>query len=523
MIRLKWFALSVAIVLCGLLPGCAPEAREEIVISMPESDYIRSIDTNYYKLWLEEQTGLSIQFNIIRDIQTPERLRSVFSSGLQTDAFFSIFGSDAPDGMSRVLQELGEDGYILPLNDYVEESVHLNAIFDHFPAYDLRSAMTSPDGNIYYMPGFDPSISQSNFQVMWINQSWLKALKLSVPGTTDELRETLIAFRDNDPNGNGQRDEIPLAGSKDVASEQCYNFIINAFVYNDPANSRLFVEDGSVKFAPVTAEWREAMQYLNELYSDGLISPFQFELGNVGLEGLANDPENLLGGFTSRFINDVIFPSNREVAHNYVHVAPLVGSDGTHNATVRTPAPTPAGIITSSCDNPEAVFKLFDLMLSEEAFLIGRYGEEGVDWNPAGGLDVDFYGDAATVKVVNQLWGEMQNKHLAELGPFFAYPEYANGVTFSANDLDPHYVDARAYRTYEPFQPTELIRYRDEGAEAINSYTDNNIEAFITGEKDPFDDTAWQTYVDGFDDRGLEQLVQSAQAAYDAQKRSDVS
>lgn len=514
----------------GLRSGGVSADREEIVISMPDSEYIRNIDTNYYKLWLEEQTGLSVKFNIIRGTLTPDYLRAVFASGyIQSDAFFSIFGSDVPDDFNRILQEFGESGYIIPLNEYVERAEHLKAIFERFPDNDLRAAMTAPDGNIYYMPGYDPSIAQSNAQVMWINQSWLKALKMNLPSTTGELRETLLAFKHNDPNGNGLPDEIPLAGSNNVDSEQCYNFIINSFVYNDPANSRLFVADGTVKFAPVTDEWREALKYLNQLYCDGLLSPLQFELGHLGLTELANNPQDLLGGFASRFANDVIFPSNRDIAQNYLHVSPLAGPDGTRNTTVRTPVPVPAGVITANCQNPEAVFRLFDLMLSEEAFLIGRYGEERVDWIPAGGLDVDFYGKAATVKVINQLWGEVQNKHLSEIGPFFAYPEYANGMTFSANDLDSQYIDARAYRAYEPYRPAahlgraQLDNVGSAELQALRSgidgYTNESIRAFITGESDPFDDQQWEMTLRDYHDLGADRLVAEAQAAYDEKKK----
>ena len=506
--------------------GCAPPSREEIVISIPYSEYVRNVDTNYYKLWLEAQTGLSIRFDIIQDKYSVDYLESAVASGhVQSDAFFSIFGKAESDGYNSIVQEFGEKGYILPLNQYIEQSEYLNAIFEAFTDYDLRAAMTSPDGNIYYMPGLDPSASRDNFQVLWLNQSWLKRLKLDIPNTTGELKAVLSAFKDGDPNGDGKLTEIPLAGSFDTPAEQSCNFLISAFVYNDPANSRLFVEDGAVRFAPVTNEWRAAMQYLNGLYKDGLISPLQFTLGHTGLESLANDPARMLGGFTSASINDVIFQSNPDIVHDYVHVAPLTGPSGVRSATVRTPLPKPFGVITSSCDNPEAVFKLFDLMLSEQAFLIGRYGEENVDWVRANVTDMDFYGNSATVRVVNQLSNRIQNKHLCELGPYYAYPEYADGVAFVAADTDQEYVNARAYRVYSRYASKDhidsmifdtgpMIELRN-AREAIDAYTEEHIKAFTTGEADPFDDAAWDRYLLGFKNLGVDSFVAAAQEAYD--------
>jgi len=67
----------VKAILCGLLvlcvlfaSGCQQNAQTQITITIPNSPYIRSIDANYYKLWLEEQTGFSITFNVIPESYT---------------------------------------------------------------------------------------------------------------------------------------------------------------------------------------------------------------------------------------------------------------------------------------------------------------------------------------------------------------------------------------------------------------------------------------------------------------------
>jgi putative aldouronate transport system substrate-binding protein len=491
--------------------------REEIIITMPYNAYIRNIDTNYYKEWLEEQTGLTIKFNIVKETHSADYLRSMFASGyVKSDAFFSILSDDDWHEWNAVLQEFGEKGYILPLNDYIDNSVYLNAIFEEFADYDLHSVMTSANGNIYYMPGFDFSISESHFQVLWLNQDWLKTLNLTIPQTTDELRNVLYAFKAGDPNGNGKQDEIPLAGSRDVPSEQVYNAIINAFIYNDPVNSRLFIEDGIVRFAPQTSKWREAMKYLNGLYADGLIEPFKYE--HTGLVRLANDPLNMLGGFASCSVTDVLFRSNPEIINDFVHIAPLIGHDGTRNTTVKTPLPKPSGIITANCKNPEAVFRLFDLMLSEEAFLIGRYGEENVDWVRAHITDRDIYGNNAAVKVINQLRDGVQNKHINEIAPFFAYPKYADSVTFPAFEANYEYVNARAYRIYEPYKPKEYITpilFKGKSdiqtlRQSIDDYTDESIEAFITGTADPFNDNDWEEHLQEYRVLGVDKLINAA-------------
>ena len=66
----------------------------------------------------------------------------------------------------------------------------------------------------------------------WINKNWLEKLNLAVPTTTEELKNVLIAFRDNDPNGNGQKDEIPLSGmaGNDTYGNNTAYTIMNSFI-----------------------------------------------------------------------------------------------------------------------------------------------------------------------------------------------------------------------------------------------------------------------------------------------------
>ena len=47
-------------------------------------------------------------------------------------------------------------------------------------------------------------------QGYYIRKDWLRKLELKEPKTVEELYEVLVAFRDQNPNGNGKKDEIPV-------------------------------------------------------------------------------------------------------------------------------------------------------------------------------------------------------------------------------------------------------------------------------------------------------------------------
>ena len=66
----------------------------------------------------------------------------------------------------------------------------------------IRDRCTAPDGHIYSFPwieqlGAGKEAIQAIGNIPYINKKWLDYLKLEVPSTVDELKETLIAFRDH--------------------------------------------------------------------------------------------------------------------------------------------------------------------------------------------------------------------------------------------------------------------------------------------------------------------------------------
>jgi ABC-type glycerol-3-phosphate transport system substrate-binding protein len=523
--RRRILALVCALLLA--MAGCAgAQSRETITIAMPRGEYIRSIDDNYFVSWLEENSGLDLSFILLDDTYAETGLDAAFASGnADVDAFFAFdTGGDYRAQLAK-LREYGQAGYILPIDAYLTGNSNLERAFAAAPAYNLRETMTSRDGHLYFFPGLDTSRTKETGQILWLNKNWLANLSLPVPTTTEQLREVLLAFKTGDPNGNGLADEIPLCGSAYPYGQQCWISLINAFVYDDPENSRLYAENGKIIFAPETAGWREAMIYLNSLYAAGLIDPMALELSPRSLLDLAGNPADLLGGFSADELTDVALQNSPEILSKYIHVAPLEGPDGMRRASGKTVLPIVAGVISASCENPEAVFRLFDLMLSEEAFLIGRYGEEGVDWVPGGVTDLDFYGNPASVRVIQRLSARVQNKQISELGPYFAWPSLADSVSYTGFDSDAAYIDARAHLAYLPYVPQENIGSLLASAalpeeiqnlrREIDALTDESLLDFMTGVRDPNDDAQWQAYQQEYRALGSEELVRGVQEAYE--------
>ena len=75
-----------------------------------------------------------------------------------------------------------------------------------YPAF--RQMTTFPDGTIRSLAKIQPCRPMTRNQPI-INKVWLDKLGLAIPTTIQELKDVLIAFKTQDPNGNGIADEIP--------------------------------------------------------------------------------------------------------------------------------------------------------------------------------------------------------------------------------------------------------------------------------------------------------------------------
>ena len=256
---------------------------------------IQDITTNYAVTWLEEQTNLHVEWDVVTGADAGQKINLVLAAG-----------SDLPDmiinsGITTEQQFLyGSQGYLAPLEGLIEEhTVDIKRVFAEDPLVPRQ--LTAPDGHIYALSERPVAYHSTLSQKLWINVEWLERLGLEMPATTAELRAVLEAFRDQDANGNGDpNDEIPYSGLINYWRSRPGAFVMNAFIYDDgfgdPTNShRMVVNDGVISPAFTTGEWRRGLSFLNGLYRDGLFDGEAFvmdrsqlhTLNNGGVEGPA--------------------------------------------------------------------------------------------------------------------------------------------------------------------------------------------------------------------------------------------
>jgi putative aldouronate transport system substrate-binding protein len=218
---------------------------------------------------LEKRTNIHLEWETL-PVDAADRnakFNAVIASGDIPDIVDGIVGADT-------INRYGMQGIFLAFNDLIKQyAPNMTAVFnnplqgDEIPySINVWGEITAKDGKIYNIP----IVSASNaIGPVWaIRTDWLDKLGLSMPSTADELYTVLKAFKEKDPNGNGQADEIPF-GSSNGGKAGRITPLVNAFdahmdLYVDPADKR-------IKYGPIEPAYRTALAYLNKLYSEGLI------------------------------------------------------------------------------------------------------------------------------------------------------------------------------------------------------------------------------------------------------------
>jgi len=516
------------------MPISEPLTPETVTfrVLMVSSDEVTDYDDNAFTKWLEGKTNVHVQWDLVPEDDVQSKLNVMLASGDIPDI---IFGAVNP---SQLLL-YGSQGLFLPLNDLIPENgPRATKLMEVQPV--VRDVITAPDGTIYAMPGFGECYHCTMNQKLWLYKPWLDKLGLEIPTTTDEFEAVLRAFKEQDPNGNGQADEIPLSGAIGDANTRLPSYLMNAFIYNpgpllgdNEAQPRLLIVlDGKITAAYATPQWREGLRYLNRLYAQGLIDPQIFSQDEDALQRLGNNPDEvilgaILGGSAGSAVSIEREPGARWT--EYVPVPPLAGPEGVRYAAWNPYLPAfPAAAITKACQNPALAVAWIDTLLWQEATLREDRGPLDEDWRWALEGEIDVVGGQALWKLL-VIHDQPTNQSWQGTGPL-----YFSRRMFSGIAVDPEAIDLNLEKIlhdatandYEPYkQPQEMtlppLAFTNEQAIAIadpeatiGQFVQQMLAQFVRGETDL--DAGWDSYLATLEGMGLAPYLQIYQDVYDA-------
>lgn len=516
-------------------PGTLPIVKRPVTLTVfAPSDGEYSWADNAQTKELEEKTGIHLEWQIAPSSgNIKEKVSLLFASRSMPDIILTgVTAANRYDKTSEAM--FGSQGLILPLNKYFDTvSVGYKNAFEELDGF--REYITTPDGNIYSLPNVDGSLHVQYSMKAWINTHWLENLGLEMPTTTEEFYQVLKAFKTMDANGNGDRnDEIPLSTVTSGSGTQIDGFLMAPFQLT-PENSKLYLDNGKVTYAPVQDGYKEGLKYLRKLYAEGLLNPASFTQDRVAQVNVnESGKDTVIGVFLAQhpsYAADLNSMPNSKKWEQYKPLPPLEGPTGQRIAAWNPYVMYQTGMafISSTSSNPEAAFRLIDYIATEEGSYRSALGVKGVHWNDAQPGDIGLDGNPAkyartSVSTNQQTLGQLIG--LVRLPDMIAGEKtnpnpYAEGVAPLQGRQILMYNGSLDHEKYR--QPLESVLpdlYMSEDAvdemslltPTIQSTQKELMVQFITGAVDI--DRGWDAYKAKLENVGLSRYLDLLQNAY---------
>lgn len=368
-------------------------------------------------------------------------------------------------------------------------------------------------GHIYSLPRVDQSTTASWYLgPIWYNGKWLDALGVEeLPKTVDEFYDLLVRFKNEDPNGNGKNDEIPLT---DVQLNSIRPWLLASFGMKEWGIEEV---DGEVRYAPITENYKGYLTFMNKLFDEGLLDPETFSQSND--QKKAKGQENRLGVFTDWYSFFTTGETEEEAMNNPMF-HPLASEFSEEPLVPRNPAINRGNFsITKDNPYPEASIRWIDYFYSQEGFEFLNQGPEGFLW--------EWDGDTRKYLEVPEGFSSSED-YRGTLTPDYGItaPTLNSNVTGKETTPFEEFIASETEAKIEPFAevPFPLVYLTSEEQKTVNnveldlkSYVEQMEAKFITG-VEPLEN--WDKYVETIKKMNIDQYVQIHQDAYDRWQQS---
>ncbi|WP_159888454.1 extracellular solute-binding protein [Paenibacillus puerhi] len=322
---------------------------------------------------LKEATGVDLQLVMVPSGQVTQKANLMMSAKEQLDVIPGVPLLDAiklsKSGAIHTISKAELDKYPNLKNSASPEAWASVLYGDQYLGVPLQVAQT--------IPAF-----------VQVRMDWLKKLNMPVPTTMDEYVAMLKKFKENDPDGNGKADTVPLMATSIAELEQAMLPFFGksgAYWWFDESDNKLKpyeLAPGYTAFLKTMKDWTDQGYLYNQIgttkLQDQLVFVTQNKVGSTA-------------SWWTRFLYNGIEVLANSIPDVDFQPITLTGSpDAVNKYSVAQPAKV-VSLITASSKHPEKALEYLDYTTSEEGQKLSLYGIEGENYNvkPNGQIEIN--------------------------------------------------------------------------------------------------------------------------------------
>lgn len=431
-------------------------------------------------------------------------------SGISGQKVLALQSGNLPDIMftsltdSEMLQYSNEGSFVELTKDILKEwAPNVYATYNKYP--EAWENGTNSEGKMYILPGLTKDFNYA--QHYWfVRTDWLQrvGMKKSDIKTMDDFYDMLVAFRDGDPNGNGQKDEVPLA------TWHHGGFITNPWGFTSAISVS---KSGKVTNMYTTDNMKNAVSFWAKVYKEDLVDKNTIDnwagnnaafmtlinTGKVGCfwYGWPNMEEDLMSKYET-----LPYPTSKEGNGDFpaqaIDVTPFV-----NNGNI---------LITKNCKNVAAALRWVDYLFTDDGYMLKQFGTVGKAYKKLADGNYELTSTPAS-EDAGPKWALRCRNYLEDSKIVNQEPSVA---TLRRKDIDA-WCEKTLKTNGQKFLPTTWMTKEEINAEKLyttywNSVSDEKWN-FIKGNKNMGAD--WTTLINEMKAKGMNDYIKVLQGYYD--------
>lgn len=511
--------LLACIMMLSILPTVSLADEEEpIVITWYQeldgkaTASMQSMDESPTWQYIQEKFNIDIEFIHPASGQAKEQFNLMLASRELPDIIYYGW-----TGVTGGPAQLVEDGLLLDLTDLLEEKCpNYWKVLQDYP--EIAKQVSLNDGTYYCFGKLFPDPRSMSYEGPVIRQDWLDKLNLECPTTIAEWEVVLEAFKTQDPNGNGEADEIPIVS---IGLDHIRRIFAPA--YQVRSGLHVSLETGKITFGQIEPGYREYLEKMAEWYAKGYIDA-EF----IATDGTARQNkmvQNLGGvcfgscsGVISTILN-IMQPTQPE--YDLAGAYPVKSENGIAYASADSLKRAFIGqglAVSANTKHLDKVLELLDFCFSEEGYELLNWGILGESY------EIDENGNRDYTDLI---YNNPDGLTVAQAAVRYCYPHSNMAVLndYNARKLIeygmPQQLEASsrwADCDYSMLTPLLLPTAEDSSRQAellneINTYCQEMETQLIMG-RVSFDE--YDKFVENLYKMGIEEVIEIQQRTYDA-------
>lgn len=441
---------------------------------------------------LEKMTNVHIDFTATGADVVQEKFQLMMATQDYTDMFFNCL-----DYYSGGITKAIEDDAFIDLSSYTDLMPNYMALMDQDP--EFKKANYTDEGQLGQFLSYGENVTLT--QGFVVRQDWLDALNLEKPETYDQWYDVLVALKNEHNLDNAMMEMTPTSG----------------FYCADERNG-YYIQDGKVHYFWTDTDMaKEYLELTKKWYDAGL-----FTASALVENGITDSEQRQMkiDGSSAIFkvdIDDVGFYNSGNMGtpegYSITGLAnPVKNAGDTPYGIIRQDSFSNGMTLSSACADVDLAVQWLDNFYTDDVILLANYGIEN---------DTFTYDDQGQPHFTDKVLKDEDGlnmalfKYVMDWGPCVLDWSRKNDAY---DEVQQECLEIWTDRNIDGAYPTFATYTTEESAEVaavwtdIDTYVDENIPKFITGDKDLAD---YEAFVDTLNEMGVPTILDCRQAAYE--------